>query len=342
MKKVGNFLYENEADKQYLLFESDGDTPRCFTVVKYKAYNAGGIIGTEKNGVAILDNGTEQDNLMFVVASDIHKGQPSRAQSELDEISKMNWKEFSEYLRELPEYRNNVEDIDDEEEYPYEGNAINLYAMNILSLKDEKDIRTQEMIDITNLEDYGLEFAPIGRIGMITELMNHEVHRDGSFGTFYFSWNARIYSNDDSGTKGDSEVDPHFDEKWEEYFSENGERIWNNITEDMARYYLEGEYTTYPGDDLGDYQFGLQGNSGGNLALREVDGINLGFDSISSIQDNLNSLTDEELLKVYKAVKSLDFAVTPDNIAKEFEYKLNDYRSRIEDDWRKELTTGLN
>lgn len=343
MKKVGNFVYKEDSDKVYLKFESSGDIPRVFTAVNYYAYDAGGIIGTEKNGVAILDNGTQEFSDMFVAASDIERGSLFGQAATMEALKSMDWVEFRDYLNSLGEYRDNVMDVSEEFEVPEEGNAINLHALGVLDLKEEKDLRTPEMIAVNDNPDISYEFPKIGRVGIITELMNHSVHRDGHYGKFYLSWNAKIDMNiDNSGKAGDFEVDPQFDEKWEEYMEENGSDVFYSVCEDMARYYVEeGLYSTYPGDDSGDYELGLQGRSGGNLVLRKMDGHEIGFDSYSDVQKVLNDLDDADLIKLYKVTKSLDADITKPKLKSEFEYQLSFRRNQMEEEWKMELEDNV-
>ena len=344
MKQVGNFVYKEDSDKIYLKFNSAGDTPRVFTAVNYYAYNAGGLIGSEKNGVAILDNGTQEFSDMFIAASDIEQGSLFGQTAVMEILRDLNgdWGAFKEFLESRGEYRDNVYDVSEDYEVPDEGNTINLHALGFLDLKDEKDLRTQEMIDVTNNPDVPYEFPKIGRVGIITELMNHSVHRDGHYGDFYLSWNVKMDMNlDDSGKLGDYEVDSQFDEKWAEYMEENDSDIFYRICEDMARTYLENEYCTYPGNDQGDYQFGFQGRSGGHLVLREVDGNEIGFSSYNDVQNVLNELDDSELVKIYKVVKSLDADITKAKLGQEWAYQLNFVRQDLEEEWKLELEDSV-
>lgn len=345
MPQVGNFVYKDAADKIYLTFRSVGDTPRVFTAVNYYAYNAGGIIGTEKNGVAILDNGTEEFPSMFIAASDIEHGSLFGQTATMEALKSLdgNWTEFKSFLQSQPEYRDNVYDISEEFEVPDVGNAINLYALGILDLKNEPDLRTKEMVDITENPEIPYEFPKIGRVGIITELMNHSVHRDGSYGNFYLSWNVKMDMDlDETGKLGDYKVEADFDEKWEQYFNRFNDQIFYRIIEDMARDYVEESlYCTYPGDDQGDYTFGLQGRSCGSLVLRSVDGFEIGFESYNDVQNVLQDLSEDDLVKLYKVVKSLDQDITKQKLANEWAHQLNFIRQDMEEEWNLELEDSI-
>jgi hypothetical protein len=341
MPQIGNFLYKDDNDKIYLTFESEGETPRVFTAVNYHAYNANGLIGSEKNGVAILDNGTEMFSDLFVVASDIEKGSLFGQTATMEILKKLNgnWDEFKKFITSRGEYRENVFDISEDFETPVEGNKINLHALGILDLKDEKDIRTKEMVEVNNRTDVPYDFPPIGRVGIITELMNHSVHRDGPYDDFYLSWNVKMDMDlDETGKKGDYNVDSQFDEKWSEYFERYNDHVFYDIIGEMTRFYCDEQlYSTFPGDDQGDYGFALQGRHGGHLVLKTVEGSEIKFNSYSNVQEVLNNLDDDDLVKLYKVVKSLDHDITKQKLANEWAYQLNFMRNRMEEDWKLEL-----
>jgi hypothetical protein len=55
------------------------------------------------------------------------------------------------------------------------------------------------------------------------------------------------------------------------------------------------------------------------------------------VQEVLNNLDDDDLVKLYKVVKSLDHDITKQKLANEWAYQLNFMRNRMEEDWKLEL-----
>ena len=83
---------------------------------------------------------------------------------------------------------------------------------------------------------------------------------------FVLSWNVKVYRADYRGTHGCEPVQPVYDDRWDAYVEQNDDLFWR-ACEDAGRYLLDGEYSTYPGDDQGAYRFMLNGRSGGHLCL---------------------------------------------------------------------------
>lgn len=335
--KTGPFVHQPE-NKHFLKFESVGDTPRVFTVVLYEAYDAG-IIGSEHNGIAILDNGTEDDAGMYVVAKNLLRGKPVHEQAKAFEAIKAmsSWQDFKTFLGSLPGVQHMPEDVADESaDYPYEGNVLNLVTLGVMEAGDEKDIRSKDMIAAHESDDVPYDFPPIGRVGMIAELMDHAVHNMDRYGPHYFSWNVKIWGTDDSGHYEGVDNDKAFDDRWKEYWEENSEWLWNAIVEDCRRRFSEGEYTTYPGNDQGDYEFAFVGRSGGHLALTAVAGEKIAFESMADIGIILNGLPDADLAKLYHVVKTLDVDATPEKARQEFDYQLAFHRETKEEEWVEE------
>ena len=86
-----------------LSFPGEG---RNFRLLLYGAYNAMGLIGSECNGIAVLDEEKVQ-----VLCDEIHKelsgwGGPSEGQwGTLKEMAKMPWPDFQSFINEHPRHR---------------------------------------------------------------------------------------------------------------------------------------------------------------------------------------------------------------------------------------------
>lgn len=146
------------------------------------------------------------------------------------------------------------------------------------------------------------------------------------------SWNVRIRHVNYDRPKGEYDLDATYDDDWAAHVQENGE-LFYWVCEDMARQYVEGEYTTYPGDDQGDWKFCLAGRSGGQLLLADWAGTDFlrSFSDADHWRDWLaNGITTDTLRTLYRAVRCMDHDLRRDAIHAEFEYQLNFRRHEFE------------
>jgi hypothetical protein len=141
------------------------------------------------------------------------------------------------------------------------------------------------------------------------------------------AWNVKIHRADLTGKCGDYEVSDLRDEAWNEYAQTSGS-LWTMIVEDMQRMYLEGEYSTYPGDDQGDWEFTFAGRSGGWMLLKESK---WSFADAGEWRDWLLEQDKETIEKLYRAVRCMDADFTSEKISREFEYQVNFQRSQWEE-----------
>ena len=151
------------------------------------------------------------------------------------------------------------------------------------------------------------------------------------------SWNVKLGRTNNDGKRGEYTTTPEFDEAWEAYCESNN-GLWDLIVEDMQRQYIEGEYTTFPGDDQGRWKFGFAGRSGGHMLLEKWD--DLDFLRHFSGEDDwaqwLAEIGFYTLRELYRAVRCMDTDFTRANIDSEFEYQLNFQRGQWEENHRRE------
>lgn len=153
------------------------------------------------------------------------------------------------------------------------------------------------------------------------------------------SWNVRIGNADFEQPKGEYQLDPSHDDAWAKYVEKKSE-LFYWACEDMARQYTEGEYTTYPGDDQGDWEFCFAGRSGGQMLLAKWKGTDFlrSFDSAEHWRDWLTEGIDTAALRtLYRAVRCMDHDLRRDAINAEFEYQLNFRRHEFEEEREVEL-----
>lgn len=90
-------------------FKEKGQSPRKFRVITYQAYNALGLIGSECNGVAILD-----EDKKLVLCDEILKqdtgwfGASDAQVAEATRICFLPWKEFQAFVNTHPRTRHKV------------------------------------------------------------------------------------------------------------------------------------------------------------------------------------------------------------------------------------------
>jgi hypothetical protein len=340
-RQHGPYLYKDgwKAEKR---FSADGSSTRTFTVLIAAAYNAG-IIGSEHNGIAVLD----EDNQTLVLDQHLREGSgyfgPSaRQKAEYTRVMAMDWKAFSEFCRTNPGFkRGSAPDIEaGAAPHHVEEDGLREAIRTGKASEDGKDIRTAEMkyLDDPSIEVGGLKFLCRTREQMIVHLARHEMDRSGRV----ISWNIKVRNFDRSG-KGGEKTDPRFDARWEEYLEgPAGEQIFWQACEDELRQYVENEYTTYPGSDQGAYKFGVTGRSGGYLYLRSWDGPEPGsghdpmkFEGRRHFVEYLRELSPNDLCRLYKLVANVDHDVKERGAA--IAYHFSVHRAALEQEWAAEM-----
>jgi len=184
------------------------------------------------------------------------------------------------------------------------------------------------------------QFPLKSRQAMMVYLADHESYwpMNSWNGGFVLSWNVKVYHADYSGNTGSEPVHPAYDDQWDAYLEQNDHLFWH-ACEDAARYLLDGDYSTCPGDDCGNYRFMLNGRNGGHLCLmscaivpqpRRWRMAPFIFEGRAHWQDYLNELPFAELRRLYKAIACMDQDFTGDNVSAEISHHFNYYRSQWE------------
>ena len=139
--------------------------------------------------------------------------------------------------------------------------------------------------------------------------------RDGRYysGTRYrFAWNVKTYAADfegDSLRKHDPALDPALD----------SESFWR-WCEAAAQGLSEGEWTSYPGDDQGDWGFSFAGRSGGWLVLEKWRGRDMRDLDPTEMMDP-EEWPFADLRAFYRGIVCADQDFTPAKAATEVEYQ---------------------
>lgn len=300
---------------------------RSFAVVIASAYDAG-VVGSENNGIAILD----EDNRTVVldrhapIGSGYHG--PSQGQrAEFARIMAMDWKAFTDFVRSHPNYRGSLVDIDmsqpdpvieieDREIYP-EGNRLegNPYQEHL----------TRRRVIIEYLRDHAL------------------YHLDGSYSKLAFSWDVKVYSFDTSGRIADGPFEPdvRLDEQWAQHLESNGELFWE-AAERGVHQYEDGIYTLYGSDEEGKYEFARTGRSSGHLVMTGFKGLKgdaFSWSDSKEVEEFLQNMDDGDLVELYRVVNQVDEDLTKPKIHQEMAFQFAVLREGKEDEWATETPT---
>lgn len=162
--------------------------------------------------------------------------------------------------------------------------------------------------------------------------------RDGSI----LSWNVKAYRYDVNGANMHSKRDESLDKAWEKYLdSRQGQWVHEDAFE-MAQDYYRRDWSSYPGDDQGQWKFAFYGRSGGHLCLIDWDGNNFEKMDRWDYCEFLASLLDdpEKLSRFYIAIVCADNEFTPDNASENVTYQYG-FRRECWEEERKEIVTKV-
>lgn len=148
---------------------------------------------------------------------------------------------------------------------------------------------------------------------------------------FKFCWDVKAHSaattDGDSLRKvyGDDDLDPALDAAWESHIEGDESFFWN-CCEDAGRYLIYGEWTSYPGDDQGDWEFSFAGRSGGWLVLEKWRG-----QDVREIEAfDLQAWAFGDLKAFYRGIRCADSDFTSAKATAEVEYQAGFRRAEWE------------
>ncbi len=256
LNKEGPYLYgvDGKASKTF----ETGGVPRSFTLILYGAEDHG-IIGSEVNGIVVLDDDNREVLLdRHVQESSGYFGPSARQTAEFERIKAMDWPAFTSFVRGHRRYRGSMPDVVSRK--PDEGRAP-VSERVVYPVADKPT-------DPACPYDFGLTTR-----SQIVEFLKgqrfHGVDRNG----FAPSWDIKVRSLDTSGrSRPDVKVDARHDLRWEKMVEADKEgSLFNQACEDGLRQYTDGGFSTYMQDDV-DAKFQVEGRSGGHLCLVELGG----------------------------------------------------------------------
>ena len=174
------------------------------------------------------------------------------------------------------------------------------------------------------------------RADMVAYLTDRRA-RSYHYRRYLFCWNVKTYGAAFDGAslrKHFHNLNPAYDSAWDSHVAANDDLfyLW---CEDAARYIAEGEWTSYPGDDQGDWTFSFAGRSGGWLVLEKWRGRDVRDLDPAELADP-EEWSDEDLTAFYRGIRVADSDFAPDNAAAEVEYHAAFHREQWEDERRQE------
>lgn len=176
--------------------------------------------------------------------------------------------------------------------------------------------------------------------------------RSDRHGSYPFAWNVKIYRYPTSARELEeyNESGTPFLKAWDSAWEKECESdyFFSSITEGMARDVLEDDYSTWPGDDAGQYKFGFAGRSAGWLVLESAFGWNMrGFD-LESLADQYtqwgverSEYTFAEVRKLYRAVMTMESDFESEKVQRQFARECAFRRSQWEEERRERLAETI-
>jgi hypothetical protein len=153
---------------------------------------------------------------------------------------------------------------------------------------------------------------------------------------YWFCWNVKLNFVDCEGHNDTFKNDPKYDEGWKNYWEENENTVFPSICEEAAQRYVDGEYTSYPGADQGDWKFSQMGKSGGWMVLTHWRGNDLRTLGIGNLEDWLYGLEDHELYFFFVGLVCLEHDLSRASVRKNISWYIADHRFHMEAQWKQE------
>ena len=153
-----------------------------------------------------------------------------------------------------------------------------------------------------------------------------------AYDRYFFNWNVKARNINETHSAGERALDPALDAAWQEHLAES--RSYSPLEmafQDTQSHFDGNEYTSYPGEDQGDWHFSFKGRSSGHLCLAKWRGHNLARFDAEELNDS-EEWPDAEVTDFYKGLVCCDSDLTPAKASKNVEYYLNWIRGQWEDE----------
>ncbi len=170
-------------------------------------------------------------------------------------------------------------------------------------------------------------FAARSRAARVAYLLDRRGYHDGQ--RYPFSWNVKVYGVDWRHPKGECTLNPAYDSAWEKECEK--EYVSNWAFEAAQRLFADNEWTSYPGDDQGEWEFLFLGRSGGHLTLYKWRDYSFEGLHADDLREWLAELPFAGLRLFYRAIVCADAEFTPAKARAEVEYQVNFIRGQWEE-----------
>lgn len=323
--QIGPYLYAYGCLAEKTFNEHQG-IPRSFTVLIAGAYNTG-IIGPEYNGIVVLDDDNRQVVLdRHCQESSGYYGPSARQKAEFERVMAMDWPAFTKFCRENQRYRGCLPDA--EAAIPDDGR-----------LPQSETVIFSEADKPKAEDECPYQFPLSTRREIVAFLSSHSGH-EANRHDFALSWDIKVRAVNSISEKYREEFkhDPAFDARWKDLTERDGDLFWEACA-DGLRQWTEGDYTIWPGENDGKYEFHTAGRSGGHLVLTKMFGERMIFGGRHEFVEWLeNEAPDITLVELYKLVVCCDHDL--ENPTAEVEYQLAFQRQVMEEQWAADATAG--
>lgn len=340
LEVTGQYVHET-LHKRHLFFAAGENSPsRCLSIVVAIAhYDGSGGMKLEKNGIAIIDN----DNWR-VVADRIgqNKSGQSGADREqlriLENLTRMDWNEFTAFCRAQERYRPGVEDIDIPDASPTEGNPGN---QKKLGLSDPRlqDYREPYLRALNDLGEYALPLA--SRDGMLRDIMMRASQINTETGRRFLTWSLHMdFPFDRTGRleAGGQDVDDKYNNRWNTTLKSKPE-IMQEVVASAFSLYTEPSFSAF---DMGEeWQCTLQMTDTPSLQLMKWRGKDMGFSTFPELRSKLLEFDRKDLNGIWATVRCLDKDLNRVNRAADVQPFLNNKRVELETEWSMDLEEEL-
>jgi hypothetical protein len=146
---------------------------------------------------------------------------------------------------------------------------------------------------------------------------------------YFFAWNVKVYRAKFDGASlrtYDPTLNPALDSEWDSYVESHGDPLFWHWCEDAGRDISEDEWTSYPGDDQGDWEFSFAGRSGGWIVLEKWRGRDV------RNPDDFSEWSWPDLVAFYRGIRCADSDFTQSNAV----VSVEDYAAAYRADWEAE------
>jgi hypothetical protein len=172
-------------------------------------------------------------------------------------------------------------------------------------------------------------FAARSRAAMTAYLLDRRGYAAGGR-RCPFSWDVKAYRVDWTRPAGEYPWDPTGDDEWSARLNVDREgTIESAAFEDAQRHYVE-DWTSYPGNDQGDWRFAFMGRSGGHLTLLKWRGHSLADMHADELESWLADLPRADLRAFYRGIVCADSDFTRDKARQNVEWAANYFRHEWE------------